>query len=195
VLSEGFSFGDGSSAAGVSATHAYGAPGSYQVTASSTDVLGNTTTVTRTVTIGSPPIAALPAAGTTRCTLTAAHTQKLLGKGKVTAAIDCGASIVIALDGHLTVRVPRAQDSAHGKGARTTLYNYTLKSTHVSVQAGRLDEVRLTLSPNSLRGVLGALSQHRQVGLYLTLASVKGAMPATQTQTHRTSIVLARSHR
>jgi PKD domain len=54
VLSEGFSFGDGSSASGVSATHAYAAPGAYQVTATATDVLGNVTTVTRTVTIGAP---------------------------------------------------------------------------------------------------------------------------------------------
>lgn len=57
VLSEGFSFGDGASASGVSATHAYAAPGAYQVTATATDVLGNVTTVTRTVTIGVPATA------------------------------------------------------------------------------------------------------------------------------------------
>jgi PKD domain len=54
VLSEGFSFGDGSSASGAGATHAYTAPGTYQVTATATDVLGNVTAVTRTVTIGAP---------------------------------------------------------------------------------------------------------------------------------------------
>lgn len=58
VLSEGFSFGDGSSASGVSATHTYTAPGAYQVTASATDALGNTTTVTRTVTILAPTTSA-----------------------------------------------------------------------------------------------------------------------------------------
>jgi hypothetical protein len=67
VLSEGFSFGDGASASGVSATHAYTVPGAYQVTATATDVLGNVTTVTRTVTIGAPaatsgsPVAQSPA--------------------------------------------------------------------------------------------------------------------------------------
>lgn len=54
VLSEGFSFGDGASANGVSTTHAYAAAGTYQVTATATDVLGNVTTVTRTVTIDAP---------------------------------------------------------------------------------------------------------------------------------------------
>jgi hypothetical protein len=55
--------------------------------------------------------------------------------------------------------------------------------------------VRLSLSRSSLRSVLSALRQHRPVGLYLTLANVKGATPAVHTQMHRASIVLARHGR
>jgi hypothetical protein len=54
VLAEGFTFGDGTTASGVSATHTYTAPGTYQVTATASDVLGNTTTVAGTVTILAP---------------------------------------------------------------------------------------------------------------------------------------------
>ncbi len=57
TLTEGFSFGDGTTTTGVSATHVYTAPGTYQVSATATDALGNVTTVTRTVTIVAPPAA------------------------------------------------------------------------------------------------------------------------------------------
>jgi hypothetical protein len=76
VLSEGFSFGDGAVASGVSATHTYTAPGTYQVTASATDALGNTTTVTRTVTILAPTMSN---AGATAPVTLEPHTK---GKGK-----------------------------------------------------------------------------------------------------------------
>ena len=44
-------FGDGSSAAGLSVTHAYSAPGKYTVTAVAQDGAGNTATVTRALTV------------------------------------------------------------------------------------------------------------------------------------------------
>ncbi|MFZ2113121.1 MAG: PKD domain-containing protein [Solirubrobacteraceae bacterium] len=194
VLSEGFSFGDGSSATGVSAVHTYGAPGSYQVTASTTDVLGNTTTVTRTLTIGAPSAGLVATPGTTSCTLSAAQTQRLLSKGTILASVACAANLEGQLSGHLTVRV--VSHGAHGKKAKgSSLRGYTLKSTRVSVLAGRRIEVRLSLSRSSLRSVLSALRQHRQVWLYLTLANVKGATPAVHAQTHRAGIVLARHGR
>jgi hypothetical protein len=46
-----WSFGDGASASARHVTHAYAAPGSYDVTATSVDALANTTTATRTITI------------------------------------------------------------------------------------------------------------------------------------------------
>jgi hypothetical protein len=44
VASTSWSFGDGASATGASVTHAYGAPGPYAVTLTSTDAVGNATT-------------------------------------------------------------------------------------------------------------------------------------------------------
>ncbi len=54
-----WSFGDGASQAGTSVTHAYSAPGSYSVTVTGADVLGNLTSASATVTITSPPVAPL----------------------------------------------------------------------------------------------------------------------------------------
>jgi hypothetical protein len=180
VQSEGFSFGDGASASGVTATHTYNAPGSYQVTATATDALGNVTTVTHTVTIDTPPVAGAVNAGTISCTLTAAHTQKLLSKGTITAEADCATSIVIALDGQLTVRFPRAHNSTHGHGAKhTMLHNYTLKGTRLQLAAGRPIEVRLSVPGGALHAVLDALKQHRQMGLYMALTGASGAYAQT----------------
>jgi hypothetical protein len=200
VLAEGFSFGDGSSANGVSATHSYSAPGSYQVTATATDVLGNTTTVTRTLTIGAPGAAATPpppasaAPVRTGCSLSATQTQRLLSKGTILASVACAASLDGQLSGHLTVRM--GHHSARGRKAKgSSSLSYALKSAQMSIPGGHRIEIRLSLSRSSLRSVLDALGQHRQVGLYLTLASVKGTVPAAQIQTHRASIVLARAGR
>jgi hypothetical protein len=80
VLSAGFAFGDGTSASGYSATHTYTTPGTYQVTLTATDVLGNTTTLTRTLTIaplpavsgGAAPVA-MPAVGKPKPKCPVAH--------------------------------------------------------------------------------------------------------------------------
>ncbi len=73
-----WSFGDGGSESGTSATHTYSAPGAYEVQVSSADALGNTTTTTQEVVIeappsqGSTPPVQQPPAGTTDTTTTAA---------------------------------------------------------------------------------------------------------------------------
>ncbi len=192
VLSEGFSFGDGSSSSGVSATHTYSAPGSYQVTVTTTDALGNTTTVTRTITIPAAATASTPGGVLpTRCTLNAVRTQRLLSKGTILASAGCAASLDMRLSGRVTVRIPH--HGAHGRNAKGfTLHSYTLTGTQVKVLAGRQVEVRLKLSHGSLHTVLGELERHRQVGLYLTLASIPSTEPGVQTQVHVAGISLAR---
>ena len=58
IASTGFAFGDGSTAGGASATHSYAAAGSFNVTATSTDAVGNQSTATRPVAISAPlPVA------------------------------------------------------------------------------------------------------------------------------------------
>jgi hypothetical protein len=55
-----WSFGDGSVAvAGSAATHTFGAPGSYTVTLDASDILGNATSSTYTLTVTKPPAAGL----------------------------------------------------------------------------------------------------------------------------------------
>ena len=51
----GWSFGDGSSASGTSATHTYASAGNYPVILTSADALGNTTRASGTLTISAPP--------------------------------------------------------------------------------------------------------------------------------------------
>jgi hypothetical protein len=54
-------FGDGASADGASASHAYAAAGSYRVTVSATDAAGNTASQSATVAVGAAPAAGGPA--------------------------------------------------------------------------------------------------------------------------------------
>jgi hypothetical protein len=55
VASTSWSFGDGTSAPAKNASHRYAAPGSYEVTVTSTDSLGNATVEKRTVRVASAP--------------------------------------------------------------------------------------------------------------------------------------------
>jgi len=73
AASTSWTFGDGASASGESVSHTYAAPGSYPVTVTSTDSLGNSSTENRTVTVapldagggsgGSEPILTAPGGG------------------------------------------------------------------------------------------------------------------------------------
>jgi hypothetical protein len=55
VVSTVWSFGDGASAGGTSVSHAFAAGGSYPVTVTSTDTLGNTSSETRVIGVVGPP--------------------------------------------------------------------------------------------------------------------------------------------
>jgi hypothetical protein len=50
-----WSFGDGAGASGLSATHAYAAPGSYTITATATDTLGNASVQSAHIVVNAPP--------------------------------------------------------------------------------------------------------------------------------------------
>ncbi|HST54979.1 MAG TPA: PKD domain-containing protein [Solirubrobacteraceae bacterium] len=63
ALSTTWAWGDGSAdTAGAAVTHAFGAPGTYSVTATTTDELGNRLSSTSSVTIATPQVAHLPTA-------------------------------------------------------------------------------------------------------------------------------------
>jgi hypothetical protein len=196
VLTEGFSFGDGAFANGVSATHAYAASGTYQVTATATDVLGNVTTVTRTVTIDAAG-KSTASEGAIHCTLTTTRAQKLLGKGEIAAQATCTAGLDAALGGHLTVRVPRpprhGRDGDHASRQGSTQIGYALRGTHVQLVAGHRTAVLLSLPARTRHAVLAALAGRRQVGLYLTLTGARGSEASARAQVANVALRSPRS--
>ena len=56
VSSTAWSFGDGAAASGISVSHTYARPGTYGVTVTSTDALGQETAAKRTVTVAAPAV-------------------------------------------------------------------------------------------------------------------------------------------
>jgi hypothetical protein len=78
-------FGDGTSANGRRATHAYGRAGSYTVRISEADVLGNATTVARRIVIAEPCVVP-QVVGETLAAAKAAITRSHCRTGKVTRA-------------------------------------------------------------------------------------------------------------
>jgi hypothetical protein len=55
IAATSFAFGDGTGAAGASVVHAYGAPGAYPVTVTTTDVAGNQVSAAATIAISARP--------------------------------------------------------------------------------------------------------------------------------------------
>jgi hypothetical protein len=191
VLSEGFAFGDSTSASGSSATHTYSAPGTYQVTVTATDVLGNTTTVTRTLTIVPAPAPAGSGASPApiRCTLGAARRQRRLGSGSVAVSVICNTTLAARLAGHLTVSVPHATLRGRHHGVHVTLRSYLLGATALRLQAGHSIATSLSLPASTRRAIVIALHNHHQVGLYLSLSG-----SGTQVQAHVAGLLAPQLH-
>jgi hypothetical protein len=84
-----WSFGDGGSAGGGSATHTYVRPGSYEVTVSAADVLGNTTSAVGTVEISA---AAVPSPPTAKGKVFAARIARVKN-GKALLRLHCHGSV------------------------------------------------------------------------------------------------------
>ena len=65
IVAYAWNFGDGASASGLTATHAYASPGSYTVALTVTNDAGQTATATQTVTVYAPPSASFSVAPAT----------------------------------------------------------------------------------------------------------------------------------
>jgi hypothetical protein len=102
-----WSFGDGTSQAGGNTAHAYGSPGTYTVTVSSTDAVGNTTSASGTVRIA--------AAGVVVPTpLSPPHVSKpVIGRARLT---------------HSRFRVASAATAIAAKAPRGTTFSFTLSA-------------------------------------------------------------------
>ena len=75
IFATHWSFGDGTTATDESVSHAYTAPGTYTLTTSSSDILGNTTSQSSTIVITPAPTTSIPPASTPTSRLTLRVTQ------------------------------------------------------------------------------------------------------------------------
>lgn len=135
VSSVGWEFGDGATASGTQASHAYAAPGTYGASVTATDALGNTGIVTGTVTIAPAPVP-VPGRppGSTDRTVPVLSSLKLsparfraASRGASLAATAIGTTVRFTLSEAASVRFT-AQRAAPGRRAggscrRTTAAN------------------------------------------------------------------------
>ncbi len=187
VASTTIAFGDGSTAAGTSASHTYAAPGTYQATVTSTDTLGNATSVTRTLVIA-------PAAGTSsgsggvqgatggtnghvpvRCTLTARGAQRLLHARLVTATVTCSGSARALVSGKLVVYGRRPG----GHQLTRLLHSYQLSSVRLHLVATRRVTVRLSFGARALSAIHAAFGAHDRVALTLSASNPTAGVRAS----------------
>ena len=75
IFATHWSFGDGTTATDESVSHVYTAPGTYTLTTSSSDILGNTTSQSSTIAITPAPTTSVPPASTPTSRLTLRVTQ------------------------------------------------------------------------------------------------------------------------
>lgn len=184
VASTTIAFGDGSTVAGTSASHTYLAPGSYQVTITSTDTLGNATSVVRTLVIspaGGGSTASGGASGSqaagpvgvsaTRCTLSAHSIQRLLHERRVTATVTCTGSVQGRLGGSLAVYGHRRG----GHALTRLLHSYGLTGQTLHLDGARHIMVSLGFSRRALSGIRAAFDAHDRVALALSVSASTAA--------------------
>ena len=185
-----WSFGDGGVGQGTNVTHAYSQPGTYQVTVSSVDALGNGTSAIGSVTVTSaevqqPPPGDGPSGPTTEqppTTQTPNPNQSGSGKketnpnssGKKEPNSNQSQTTAVArLSGLPTVRngkavlVLRCGRSARCSGLAKLVFqhNYVIGKSPFKISAGGSQTLRLALGPAAMRMLEGAPDQQLEVRL------------------------------
>jgi len=103
-----WSFGDATGQAGTSVTHAYAAPGTYTVTVTSSDILGNTTSASAPVSIAAVPIGKPPPSLAPRITaarLTRSRFRVARGATAISAGVAQGTSFRFTLSAQAALRI------------------------------------------------------------------------------------------
>jgi PKD repeat protein len=136
LVSYSWSFGDGSSASGVTANHSYANPGTYMVSLKVTDKAGNSDTVTQAVTVASPPPPVPPPA-----TTAAAHPHLPIAAFVVKSSHPT-AGLPVTFDGASSVGVIAKYHWAFGDGSK---HAWGALPTHVYSRPGTY-EVSLTVT-------------------------------------------------
>ncbi|MEO6509872.1 MAG: PKD domain-containing protein [Nocardioides sp.] len=111
-VTSAWTFGDGGTAAGASASHTYAAPGSYTVTATATDASGNATTRTAGIVVAAAPVVVTPPpAATPQPALTGVKlTKKTIHVvGSVDKPRATKLKLTLNTDAQVTVKVKRTK--------------------------------------------------------------------------------------
>jgi hypothetical protein len=163
-----WSFGDGSTATGGAVTHTFPEPGTFTVSVTSTDGVGNSTTSNATIAVSAPPASPSPpafkAASPGSSTLTAdSH-------GHVHLRVTCPAGGA-ACSGTVTLTLP-ATATGLAIAARTKGAPVTVAAGHASFRAaaGASTTVGIALPPT----VLALLARHHRLTFAATVESHGG---------------------
>jgi PKD repeat protein len=192
VAGSAWSFGDGASDSGQTLSHTYARAGSYPVTVTSTDTLGNATTTTGTIAIIVPPSspmpkppAPVPAPSLTHLAQT--HRTWREGTRKATIATrvaPVGTTFLFATDQHVRVTLAFAQSIAGRRVAgmcrAPTRGNRRRPACHRTVVRGSLSYV---VTAGSHRITFQGLIANRR----LPLGAYTLSVTATSTTTSRRS--------
>ena len=194
-----WSWGDGSSATGVSATHTYAAPGAYTVTLTVTDSYGFTSPpATATVNVAAVPAAATTPVATTTRTVTpsSAFTTARATINAKTGAITLTTSILNPGRLSWLATFPNGKFGAFASSSRCRegqikLGGRCLPAKIVFARGGKAvgapGRVSVTLKPSAsaLKALKRALKQHKgvPVAIVLTFRSSLGASPVSHPKT------------
>ncbi len=138
-----WSFGDGGSATGTAVSHAFTAPGTYTVTVTGADALGNTSAATGTVSIGAPPAPLAPSPPKGKKGRARAARIVETNGGAALLRLRCAAAAGCAGTARLGVKVVgAARSSRHARKANA----FTIGRASFALRAGADKAIRIPLT-------------------------------------------------
>jgi len=178
-----WSFGDGGSAAGTTAAHTYGAPGTYTVTVTSVDAVGNTSTATGTVAVAAPS-AVLASREGARGRARSGRIVKVKGRVAL-VALECprGAACSGGVKLLARAKAPKAKRAARASARpRTRLLTLGAKA-RFHLAAGRRGTIKVPLRKKA--EALVAAAGRRGLTAHLAGSGVSGRAVTLKAVGHR----------
>jgi len=163
-----WNFGDGTVSSGTSVSHAFSQPGTYQVTVSVDDALGNVTSASGSVTVSAPGVTPSPISGGSSggSTVQPPHAKKQ----KPSKATGNG---VARLSGKASVQkgkavlILRCSRTARCSGLAKLVFQrtYVIGKSRFQISAGGSQKLRMPLGPATLKLLEGSRGQQLEVRL------------------------------
>jgi hypothetical protein len=160
-----WNFGDGTVAGGTNVTHAYGGPGTYQVTVSGTDALGNVTSATGTVVIAAASMPVIPPVEGTTPPPTPKH-PKTKKQPKPKQGMAAATSLASVRNGKALL-ILRCGGGGPCSGFAKLVYGRSsvIGKSKFGIPAGGTRTLRIALGPAALRLLSAADDQELTVSL------------------------------